>query len=66
MHEAPRPVAPPDVRPAATPPKRGGFTRTGVRFYVWDEDRWSASAWGAQLADVEQAVEARHTAPPPH
>jgi hypothetical protein len=64
MHEAPRPAAPADVRAVPPRPKRGGYPHTGLRFYVWDEDAWSAAAWAAQLADVEQGVEARQPAPP--
>lgn len=63
MHEAPRPAAPTDVRADSARPRRDGYPHAGLHFYVWDEDARFAAAWAAQLADVEQGVEARQPSP---
>ena len=36
-----------------------GFTRTGARFYIWDSDARTASAWAAELVAVEVGLRTR-------
>jgi hypothetical protein len=40
-------------------PTAPGFSRTGARFYVWDEDERSLRAWVDELSGVELALGAR-------
>jgi len=54
-----------DVRPGATKMNLRGHPHAGIHFYVWDEDRRTAAAWAAQLADVERSIEERHAPPQP-
>jgi len=38
---------------------RAGYTRSGARFTVWDEDARAGAAWAAELAALEAAPPSR-------